>query len=260
MQSIHIDLPSNLETLELHLFSDEHIGDKHVALQALKTRIDEVAKNPNAYCILNGDIMDNATKTSIGDIYEQTENPMEQLRLAEELFGSIKQKIIGITTGNHEERTYRKEGVDMSRLLARQLGVEDRYSPTSLVMYISFGKRRKPHEGHKCKQVYCVYSNHGGGGGRKEGGKVIRLADLASIIDADIYIHGHTHLPLTMKQGYYRTNFVNKSVNYVEKLFVNTASNIQYGGYGERMSFKPSSNTQPVILLSGKEKFAKAVL
>ena len=261
MKAIHIDLPADMDNLELHLFSDEHICDTHADLQKLKDRINKVATTPNAYCILNGDIIDNATKSSIGDIYEQTENPMEQLQRADELFGQIKGKILGVTTGNHEERTYRKEGVDMSRLLARQLGVEDRYSPTSLIIYVSFGRtNKKPDKTHKRKQVYAIYSNHGGGGGRKEGGKAIRLADLAAIVDADVYIHGHTHLPMIMKQGYYRSNYVNKSVNYAEKLFVNTAANLKYGGYGERMAFKPSSSTQPVIILSGKTKFAKAVL
>ena len=32
--------------------------------------------------------------------------------------------------------------------------------------------------------------------------KAIRLADMASIVDADIYIHSHTHLPMIMKQAY----------------------------------------------------------
>ena len=34
----------------------------------------------------------------------------------------------------------------------------------------------------------------------KEGrAKAIRLADMACIVDADIYIHSHTHLPMIMK-------------------------------------------------------------
>jgi hypothetical protein len=49
-------------------------------------RIEQVKNTPNAYCIMNGDIMDNATKTSIGDTYTQVFNPMEQLAKAVALF------------------------------------------------------------------------------------------------------------------------------------------------------------------------------
>ena len=88
----------------------------------------------------------------------------------------------------------------------------------------------------------------------KEGAKAIRLADMASIIDADVYIHSHTHLPMVMKQGYFRTNLINSSVANVTKLFVNTASNLNYGGYGEAGEFKPNSKDTPIIYLSAAKK------
>ena len=95
---------------------------------------------------------------------------------------------------------------------------------------------------------------HGSGGGRKEGATAIRLADMSSIVDADIYIHSHTHLPMIMKQSYHRIDKSNSMVRIVEKLYVNTAANLNYGGYGEAQEFKPSSKTSPVIYLSGKKK------
>ena len=92
---------------------------------------------------------------------------------------------------------------------------------------------------------------HGSGGGKREGGKVNRLADLASIVDADIYIHAHTHLPLIFKEAFFRTNAGNSSVALVDKLFVNTAASLNYGGYGDRMGYKPASKQSPVIYLAG---------
>ena len=106
----------------------------------------------------------------------------------------------------------------------------------------------------KSKQCYTIYTLHGSGGGRKEGAKAIRLADMASIIDADIYIHSHTHLPMVMKQAFYRVSAANSSVARAEKLFVNTAANLDYGGYGEAQEFKPSSKETPVIYLDGRNK------
>lgn len=258
MKVIKIDLPSELEKIELHTFADEHIGDEHSDIKRVLERIEYVKNTPNAYCILNGDIIDNATRTSIGDTYTQTLNPMEQLEKAIAIFEPIKDKILCITHGNHENRSYKKEGINISRLIAAQLGLIDRYTPTSATLFIRLG--RGPSRNHYRKILYTVYVLHGSGGGRKEGAKAIRLADLASIIDTDIYIHSHTHLPMIMKQAFYRVDNFNFAVTFTDKLFVNTSSNLKYGGYGEAGAFKPNSNDTPVIYLSGTKKYYEAKL
>ena len=265
MKVIKIDLPRELSSVELHTFADEHIGDEHSDIKRVMERIEYVKNTPNAYCILNGDIIDNATKTSIGDTYTQEFNPMEQLQRAVELFAPIKDKILCITHGNHENRTYKKEGINLSSLIARQLGLADRYTPTAAVLFLRLGENDKglketKGSGKYRKICYTLYVLHGSGGGRKEGAKAIRLADMASIVDTDIYIHSHTHLPMIMKQAYHRIDTSNSTVRLVDKLFVNTAANLNYGGYGEAQEFKPSSKDTPVIYLSGTKKSFEARL
>lgn len=265
MKVIKIDLPRELSSIELHTFADEHIGDEHSDIKRVMERIEYVKNTPNAYCIMNGDIMDNATRTSIGDVYTQEFNPMGQLAKAVELFTPIKDKILCVTHGNHENRTYKKEGINISRLIANQLGLEDRYTPTSAVLFIRLGENSRglPESngsGNRRRICYTLYVLHGSGGGRKEGAKAIRLADMASIVDTDIYIHSHTHLPMIMKQGYHRIDPQNSTVALVDKLFVNTAANLNYGGYGEAQAFKPSSKDTPVIYLRGTKKSMEARL
>ena len=265
MKVVKIDLPQDILELEIHPFADEHIGDEHCDMKRLLDRIEYVKNTPNAYCIMNGDILDNATKTSIGDVYTQEFNPMGQLERAVELFSCIKDKILCVTHGNHENRTYKKEGINLSRLIARQLGIEDRYSPTSVVLFIRFGQMsggyKETNGSGKIRKVcYTGYVLHGSGGGRKEGAKAIRLADMASIIDCDFYVHSHTHLPMIMKQGFHRIDQRNSTVALVDKLFVNTAANLKYGGYGEAGEFKPSSMDTPVIYLNGTKKELNARL
>ena len=121
-----------------------------------------------------------------------------------------------------------------------------------------FGKHSSGNHGRRV--CYTIYTLHGSGGGRKEGAKAIRLADMASIIDVDVYIHSHTHLPMIMKQGFHRVDLSNSAVALVDKLFVNTAANLKYGGYGEAGEFKPSSMDTPVIYLNGTKKEFKARL
>ena len=258
MKAIKITLGEDISSLEVHLFADEHIGDELCDMKRLVERIEYVKNTPNAYCILNGDILDNATKTSIGDTYTQAFNPMEQLHRAVELFGPIKDKILCITHGNHENRTYKHEGINLSEMIAAQLGLTDRYTPTSALIFLRFGEGGRGT--HYRKACYTIYTLHGSGGGRKEGSKANRLADMASIIDADIYIHSHTHLPMVMKQAFHRVDNKNSAVALVDKLFVNTASNLRYGGYGEAAEFKPSSMDTPVIYLNGTKKEMRARL
>ena len=265
MKIIKIDLPRELDRVELHLFADEHLGDEQCDVKRLLQRIEYVKNTPNAYCILNGDIIDNATKTSIGDTYAQEFNPMGQLQKAVEVFEPIKDKILCITHGNHENRTYKKEGINLSALIAKQLGLSERYTPTSAVLFIRFGENERGLKetngsGKYRKICYTVYVLHGSGGGRKEGAKAIRLADMASIVDTDIYIHSHTHLPMVMKQGFHRIDTKNSSVALVDKLFVNTAANLNYGGYAEAQEFKPTSKDTPTIYLGGTKKTYEARL
>ena len=265
MKVIKIDLPRELSSVEIHTFADEHIGDEGCDLKRLLARIEYVKNTPNAYCILNGDIIDNATKTSIGDTYTQRFNPMEQLKRAVEIFTPIREKCLCITHGNHENRSYKSEGINLSYLIAKQLGLEDRYTPTSAVLFIRVGEQsrgwKESNGSGKIRKIcYTVYVLHGSGGGRKEGGKANRLAEMASIVDTDVYIHSHTHLPMIMKQAFHRIDERNSAVSLVDKLFVNTAANLNYGGYGEAAEFKPSSKDTPVIYLSGTKKYFEAKL
>ncbi len=255
MKNVKIDLSKDLTNIDICTFSDEHIGDPHSNIEYLKERIEYVKNTPNAYAILNGDLMDNATKTSVSDSYSQVYNPQEQMDMLVEMFKPIKNKILCITQGNHEARTYKKEGIDIMKNVAGRLGLDNRYSPEAVLLFLRFGKNNRQR-----KQLYTAYVTHGSGGGRKEGAKAIRLADLACIVDADIYIHAHTHLPMIMKEDYVRVSESNSSSAMVTKLFVNSSGNLNYGGYGEVMGCKPASVDKPVIHLCGNRKYATATL
>lgn len=250
MKAIRCDLPY-AEQIEIHPMADLHLGDPHADYREIVQRIEHIKNTENAYCILDGDLMDAAIASSIGDTYGASLQPMEQLKECVRLFEPIKHKILAVLPGNHEHRIYKQDGIDMTELFCSQLNIEDKYSNTTALLFIRFGKNA--HKGHGRRQLYTMYVTHGGGGGRKEGGKINRLADLASIVDADIYIHAHTHLPLVFRESFFRVSGANSSVAAVEKLFVNTAAALKYGGYGDKQGFKPASTTAPVIYLCGTE-------
>lgn len=263
MFTVSVDRPADWQDARIYILSDLHIGDAHSDIHAIASRLDAIQADPRALVVLNGDIMNTATKHSVSDIYSEALKPMEAIDRAVQLFTPIAGKIIGADTGNHEARVYKQDGIDVMRLVCRELGVERVYNPEGVLIFLRFGSKPKKQLAGGRKSApwtYSIYATHGTGGGRKEGGKAVRLADLAAIVDADIYIHSHTHLPMVMKQGFFRTDIQNQKVRCVDKLFVNDASTTTYGGYGQTYCFKPSSNASPVIHLRGDRKAMSATL
>lgn len=257
MKTIKIDLSSELEEIEIHPLSDWHIGDAHHDAIHTEAILKHIKETPNAYCILGGDMMDTAIANSVGDTYGAKLQPMEQLKLCVKLFEPIKDKILCIVPGNHENRIYKYDGIDLTAMMASQLGLAARYSSTAALLFVRFGRlNRRTAENRKT--IYTIYVAHGSGGGKRVGGKLNRLEDMANIVDADIFLMGHTHQPAIIRNSYYRVSASNSSVQCVDRLFVNTAAALDYGGYGETQGFRPASKANPVILLSGKEKKATA--
>lgn len=258
MKTVKIDLPNEFKELQILPFADLHIGDAQCDYELIQEKIEYVKNTPNAYCVLNGDIMNNATKTSVSDTYGETLSPMQQIKRFVDLFEPIKHKILAITSGNHENRTYIREGIDITQVCADRLGLSKNFASEGILIFVRFGQQNGHY--HNRKMVYVLYMTHGSGGGRKEGSKANRLADMSSIVDADIYIHSHTHLPMVLKNSYYRTDVRNSRVEIVDKLFVNTNSYLNYGSYGQAFEFKPSSKEMPIIYLSGTKRKFKATL
>ena len=257
MRAIRADLSTDYKEIELLVLADYHYADPHSDHDAIRKDIDYVNSHDNAYCVLAGDLLDCALRSTLGDVYSNL-SPMAELAAITELLGPIARKIVAIVPGNHEARHYKTNGVDLTRLLARQLGIEDKYSDDAAVIFLRFGQDGK--RNHSRPICYTIYLTHGFGGGRKEGGKIQRLADYAQIVDADIYVCGHTHLPASFKTGFARPSAANSSITYCTKLYVNSAAKLNYGGYGDTGGFKPPCTDTPMILLNGEKKEMRAVV
>lgn len=248
----------NFERIEILPLADLHIGDIHSDGKKIQEWLTYIRETENCFTILNGDLCDNAIRTSIGDTYSATLSPMLQLEQAVKLFGPIREKILAVLPGNHEARTWKTDGIDMTQLICSQLEISERYSPASALVFVQVGRQN----GHKnyLPVLYSLYCVHGSGGGKKEGAKLQRLVDLSSIVDADIYIHSHTHLPMVARNAYYRVNTRHCTVEKIDRLYVNTSSSLEYGGYGEVQSFKPNSLETPLIILDGTKRNMRAIL
>lgn len=251
MKVISVDLGQELSSVRIIPLSDMHIGDGHVNIKKLQETIDYIKTHDDVYTIVNGDNIDNAVRNSVSDIYGGVMNPMDSLEKLYEMLLPIRKKILVMTTGNHEARTYKQTGIDVTRNIAWRLGLEDNYAPENYVLFVSFGQ---PHTTRETRRyTYSLHGTHGsGGGGRLVGGKLNALERLAGNIDADIYLHSHTHVPATFKLDFIRTDTRTRTIRQVTKMFVNTNAWMNYGGYGEVFNFKPSTISPVVIKLEPK--------
>lgn len=252
MTTIVSELSPDIKVLELVCISDAHIGDPHANEQELMKQIRYVEDTPNCYAIINGDIMNNAIKSSKSDSYLEVLSPMEQIVKAVMILKPIANKVLAITQGNHERRTAKESGVDLMRVIAMELGLADKYSDGMAYLFVRFGMQDSHH--HFKKVPYGILVTHGNGGGKTVGAKANRLADLVSIADADLYLYGHTHQNMAFKEGFMRVNWGNNSVAMIDRLFVNAGAFLDWGGYAEQNQYRPSVISTPHIFLSGTKR------
>ena len=227
------------DNLKLYTLSDLHLGDVNCDIPTVKKIVDFIKNTPEAYVILLGDILNTGLKNSKSDIYSETMNLMEAQKLALELLLPIKDKIIAMTPGNHENRVWREVGVDMSLWLAEKLGIQDKYRNNGLALNIQFGE-----DSNKHPYSLKVFGQHGAyGGGRRLGSAMNALEDLDGIVgNADIYIRAHTHQPI---QGS-RSVFVFNEYGNIEKqikYYFNAPSVLNYGGYAYDKGYRPTDDT-----------------
>lgn len=236
--------------------ADVHIGDKLSNLKLLKEALQRIKDEPNTFTIINGDLCNMALKNSKSDVYSDNLSPMEQVLTATELLEGIKNKILVISTGNHEDRTKKETNIDVTRLIAKQLGIEDRYAEAWWYLYLTFGKDIRGRA-----ITYGITGIHGYGGGRKSGGKINRLEDMSQVVIADLYLMSHTHKPITTKNCIYIPYYQSRALSKQEMYYLMTNSFLESdGGYAEKMGFSPSNTSLTEAQLNGTKRKIKLLI
>jgi len=184
MNVIKHDLGSEFDTVEIIPIGDVHLGSGHFNKKAFESMLDYVKSSPNRFVVLNGDLLNNAIKTSVSDIYSEKMTPDECIDMLFEYLKPIKERILGVISGNHEDRTYKLTGVDILKNLCYRLDVSNLYSSIANIIFVSFGKSRGR---DNVRNTFSLYHSHGNGGGRTMGAKTNAVHRMASIVHADIY-------------------------------------------------------------------------
>jgi len=232
--------------------ADWHCGEKNVAYDVIQGYIDWIRNHDNAFTILNGDLMNAATKGSTPELYDDLVTPDDSYNKVREMLTPIRNRILMITRGNHEESIWRSVGHDYMAQLAYDLGNID-YKPDGGMVGIRLGVGDPPHKG-----MCFIYCTHGWGGARTSGAKVNKVEALANVANVHIVILSHDHTQFVHRLNILdpprsKINFTKPCyMNTQRKLLVNTGGFIRYGGYIQRKGYSPQDLGTPRIRIELK--------
>jgi len=167
---------------EIIFFGDIHLGYPTANMDEAMAMLDYCRKN-GIYVHLLGDLIECGQRDSIGDSnYRQKLDPQTQMETIVEMLKPIANAglVTGLHMGNHENRITLRTGIDISKIMARLLGV--RYLGYSSWSLLQVGKIK-----------YSLYSTHGKSGATQEYTKMNAVIKLAKITLADVVAYGHTH-------------------------------------------------------------------
>lgn len=244
--------------ITIYPISDVHLGSLEHNAAEWKKFIEKIQNEPNSYIILAGDLMNNATRSSVSNIFEEVYTPNKQKSLLIEYLKPIKNKILCSVTGNHERRSLKDADDDPNYDIMCKLDLEHLYRRNIAFLKIQLSGNKKG------KFAYTFAVTHGAGGGIYTGAAVNRNERFAYTIDnLDCLIVGHSHKGTVTKPSKIVIDPRNNYISFKPFTVITSQSWLSYGGYAVQKMLLPASNSSAEngqkLLLDKKEKNIKVV-
>ncbi len=195
--------------MNIEPLSDIHVGGRFHDKVKFKEVIERIKNDPSRYTFIMGDIFD-ATTPDNKFFDERTRDPElpelhDQMNYLLKLLLPIRHKILGVHTGNHDERQRIRHYDDVVLRLVNELnreyppdsGIPKLETPIKYLGYLAITRlvfvRKFPSGEEHEDSSYDIFTAHGGYAGRRAGGNLNNNEDIARDFSADIYLTGHTH-------------------------------------------------------------------
>lgn len=238
--------------IQLLVLADLHIGNELADLEHIQAMVDYIDQTPNAYFILNGDLVENTTKNSPASVFNDTLNPIQQCAMMVDLLKPIvkKGKLINACIGNHELRSNKDNGLTPMDIIIGRLSeydneIDKKYMPEGAYTFIRLTNIRKKGKSERSDAVvFTLYNQHGDGGGNTYT-KLSKMKDVPANVRVRSHLHTYDAHPSTM--------LVPNNNNYdiKEEISWNVSNGccLRYGGYTQFKGYEPSANIYPLITL-----------
>ena len=246
---IVIELPIKVKEdfAELILMGDFHVGSDGFSEHQLVAYIKWIKDNPHVRVILMGDMLEVGELS--GYTQAQRDNCKVQLEKLISYLKPIKNQIICILEGNHEERFTR--AIDsmytLSEIVASELGIKDKVilpgSQKGAVIVLKV-----------TNQYYPIYVIHGNTGAIINKGT--QLKRMAFTTKVPLIAHGHTHQIYHDHYVYRGVTKINNEfyVSIYEQHWVATGCFVKYLGYAEQRSYPMTKIGAPIIRFYTKKE------
>lgn len=240
---------------KIYAIADLHAGALEHNRQEWERFTRRILAEPNSYLILGGDLINNSTRSSVGNIFEETMRPRDQKRYIVECLAPLRDRVLCATSGNHERRSVKDADDDPTYDIMAKLDLEDLYRPN--IAFLKLQLYKKPC-GH-FNNTYTFAVTHGAGGGIYTGAAVNRNERFGNVIEGiDCLIVGHTHKGAITKPQKIVVDTHTNTVSLKPYTVVSMTSWMAYGGYAAQKMLLPSDYAradQPQqILLAGSHR------
>ena len=233
--------------------ADTHIGSPECMEEELIDFIDSVAHTPNVYLAIAGDLVDNATRNSVGSVFTQRYRPADQKKLIAKLLEPVRDRILVATQGNHEARSMKDADDCPLYDICCKLDIEHLYRENIAFVKIQMGDNRNSKGTHN--PTYILAVTHGSGGGMLTGSAVNRNERFGYVLDGvDALITGHTHKPVVSSPGKIKVDPRQNTISVVPFKVLTATSWLEYGGYAAKKMLLPATHTLQTMTLRGKKK------
>lgn len=236
--------------------SDIHLGAREHLRKEWDSFVAAVMERPNVRLILAGDLMNNATKSSVSNVFEEVMRPREAKQQLVTALTPLRERILCGVSGNHERRNRDVDNDPMYDIFCK-LDLEHLYRENMAFVKVGIGDK----DGNgKQNPTYMFCVSHGHGSSIYTGASASKAERFGMAIDGiDCLVVGHTHKPLNYPVGKILVDKHNNKVSVVPWRLVVSTSWLGYAGYAGQKLLTPTVHCPQEILLCGKSKELKVL-
>ena len=223
-----VQVPDFKGKLTIAPLFDVHFGNAAHKHEKFLGYLRWIKETPGVYAILGGDLMETALDDGRGMSYDQSSNPQTQLDTMTQLLAPIAHKILVSVPGNHEDRVYKKTGIDVAQVLAERLKVPYFTGPVTMSLVANTYK-------------WTFYIFHGYGNSQTKGGKAnmaARPKNWTGLVH--FFVSGHVHDCIATSETVVIEDPLNCRLLEVKQWVVVAQSFLKwYKTYAYRAGYKP---------------------
>jgi hypothetical protein len=206
---VYEEIPSEKWERWVLLRSDAHHDNAHCRRDIEKEHLDEAKKKKalicdfgDLFCVMQGKYDPRKDARQLTDDQASREDYLNSvMEEANKFYGPYKENFLMLSPGNHETNITKRCGVDLTKLLAKELDA-------SAMTYSGWIKFMFSRGNYRTSKTLWYHHGHGGGGMMSFG--TLNTRRQASYLpDADIMVNGHTHDSYYLEMARERLNHHN---------------------------------------------------